>query len=90
MRWEAEFRIWSTEGFHDIRFNEDSLQLSFKTTMFGIIGLGHNRWSNLPYQSWELRPNGQNGAILSLMAAMAVVEFTVHVSVCNWYFTTYC
>lgn len=73
-------KVWSTDGFYDIRFREDSLQMSFRTTKFGIIGLAHNRWSNLPYQSWEIRPTGgPNSVIFILTAAMAVVEFTIKV-----------
>lgn len=51
--------------------------MSFRTTKFGIFGLGHNRWLNLPYQTWELRPLGKNKVWFSLTASMAVLEFII-------------
>ncbi|CAG7823625.1 unnamed protein product [Allacma fusca] len=112
--WDPVRRFWSTDGFYDIRFNEDQLHLTLRTSKFGIIGLGHNRYfkskelkqlilfvgilraattiknqhiiyciqiisrifSNLPYQSFELKPAGKNRCVFSLMAAMTAIEFT--------------
>ena len=48
---------WTSAGFYGISFNEGKQTLSFKTMHFGIFGLSAFRFSNLPFQSWELRPD---------------------------------
>jgi cancer susceptibility candidate protein 1 len=77
--WDPSKRAWTTEGFYDVKFNESTLALSFRTVRFGNFAFGHNRWSNLPYQSWELRPMGRDKVCFSLIAAIAVIEFIVMV-----------
>ena len=54
VRWQPEKKIWSTEGFYDIKFDEGKQTLSFRTISFGIFALSAFRFSNLPLQSWEL------------------------------------
>ena len=55
VRWDETKNYWTTEGFYGISFNEGKQTLSFKTMHFGIFGLSAFRFSNLPFQSWELR-----------------------------------
>lgn len=44
----------------------------------GSFGLAVNRYSNFPYQSWEIRPEGTDGGVvISLTAATVMVEFMV-------------
>lgn len=45
----------------------------------GSFGLAVNRYSNFPFQSWEIRPDGQSGGdvVLSVTAATVLVEFAV-------------
>jgi len=44
----------------------------------GSFGLAVNRYSNFPFQSWEVRPEaGGGGVVLSVMAATVLVEFSV-------------
>lgn len=38
-----------------------------------------NRFANLPFQSWELKPQGGNAVSLTLIAAVVVAEFTITV-----------
>ena len=44
---------------------------------FGIFGLSAFRFSNLPFQSWELRPDTANGAVIALSAAAVQAEFAL-------------
>lgn len=48
---------WSTRDIHDLKFNEDKLTVQFRTGRLGAFGFASNRYSNLPYQSWELKPD---------------------------------
>lgn len=51
-----------------------------RTTRLGVMGLAMNRFANLPFQSWELKPQGPNAVSLTLIAAVVVAEFTITVS----------
>lgn len=48
---------WSTRDIHDVKFNEDKLTIQFRIGRLGAIGFAANRYSNLPYQSWEMKPD---------------------------------
>lgn len=48
---------WTNRDVHDVKYNEDKLAITFKAGRLGIFGLAINWYSNLPYQSWELRPD---------------------------------
>lgn len=47
---------WSTRDIHDVKFNEDKLTIQFRTGRLGTFGFASRRYSNFPYQSWELKP----------------------------------
>ncbi|XP_055598788.1 uncharacterized protein LOC129748273 [Uranotaenia lowii] len=51
---------WSTRDIHDVKFNEDRLTIQFRIGRLGAFGFAANRYSNLPYQSWELKPDIKN------------------------------
>ncbi|KAL7743995.1 hypothetical protein ACLKA6_001229 [Drosophila palustris] len=48
---------WSTRDVHDTKFNEDKLSIQFRTGRLGIFGFALNKYSNMPYQTWDLRPD---------------------------------
>ncbi|XP_046821692.1 dynein axonemal intermediate chain 7 homolog [Vespa crabro] len=79
--WISEKNIWSTQDIHDIKFNEDKQQITFRTGRFGIHGLAAYKLINLPFQSWELRPemgrNSGGGVTLNITAATVQAEFVV-------------
>ena len=51
--------------------------LSFRTINFGIFALSAFRFSNLPLQSWEIRPEGENKCVIGLSAAAIQAEFEI-------------
>lgn len=61
------------------RFNEEKQTVSFRAGRMGSFGLAVNQYSNFPFQSWEVRPEGgtTGGTILSVTAATVLVEFLV-------------
>ncbi|CAB4060013.1 CASC1 [Lepeophtheirus salmonis] len=77
VRWESEKGYWSTNGFYDIKFDEGKQTLSFRTLSFGIFALSAFRYSNLPLQSWELKPESENSALITLSAAAVQAEFLI-------------
>ncbi|XP_058826018.1 dynein axonemal intermediate chain 7 [Topomyia yanbarensis] len=70
---------WTTRDIHDVKFNEDKLTIQFRIGRLGAIGFAANRYSNLPYQTWELKPDIKNpgSAIFSLTAAVVSTEITI-------------
>lgn len=48
---------WSVRDIHDVRFNEDKLVIQFRTGRLGIFGLASNRYCNIPFQTWEIKPD---------------------------------
>lgn len=73
------FGRWSTRDIHDIKFNEDKLTIQFRTGRLGAFALASNRYSNFPYQSWELKPEQKTaGAVIfTLTAAQLLMEVMV-------------
>ena len=82
--WIPERRIWSTKDIHDIKYNEEKQIITFRTGRLGIHGLAGFRFINLPFQSWELKPesgkNSGGGVTLSITAAIIQAEFIIRVS----------
>ncbi|XP_016771956.1 protein CASC1 isoform X2 [Apis mellifera] len=81
--WLPEKRIWSTKDIHDIKYNEEKQTIAFRTGRLGIHGLAGYKYANLPFQSWELKPEKKKsgcvhiGVILTITAAMVQAEFLI-------------
>ncbi|VVC34711.1 Casc1 domain [Cinara cedri] len=78
--WNENRKIWTTDYIHDIRFNEKKQMVSFRTGRMGSFGLAVNRYSNFPFQSWEVRPetgSNEGGVVLSITTAKILVKFMV-------------
>nr|XP_033199176.1 axonemal 84 kDa protein-like isoform X1 [Bombus vancouverensis nearcticus]XP_033199177.1 axonemal 84 kDa protein-like isoform X1 [Bombus vancouverensis nearcticus]XP_033199179.1 axonemal 84 kDa protein-like isoform X1 [Bombus vancouverensis nearcticus] len=81
--WLPEKEMWSTKHVHDVKFNEEKQTITFRTGRLGIHGLAGYKYANLPFQSWELKPEmGKSGrehagVVLSITAATIQAEFVV-------------
>ncbi|XP_043585446.1 dynein axonemal intermediate chain 7 homolog isoform X2 [Bombus pyrosoma] len=81
--WLPEKEMWSTKHVHDVKFNEEKQTITFRTGRLGIHGLAGYKYANLPFQSWELKPEmgksgrEHSGVVLSITAAMIQAEFVV-------------
>nr|XP_033328828.1 protein CASC1-like isoform X1 [Megalopta genalis]XP_033328829.1 protein CASC1-like isoform X1 [Megalopta genalis] len=81
--WIPEKKVWSTRDIHDIKYNEEKQTIAFRSGKLGVHGLAANKFANLPFQSWELKPevrkNGRNfgGVVLNVTAATIQAEFVV-------------
>ncbi|XP_076630391.1 dynein axonemal intermediate chain 7 [Colletes latitarsis] len=81
--WIPEKNIWSTRDVHDIKYNEEKQTIAFRSGKLGVHGLAAYKFANLPFQSWELKPemgktgrlNG--GVVLSVTGATVQAEFIV-------------
>jgi len=80
VQWNSKKKIWTTADIHDPKFNEEKQILSFKTGRMAPVGLSTFRFVNLPYQTWELRPDWKGppgGIFFSITAATVIVEFII-------------
>uniref|UniRef100_A0A1B0CGU5 Axonemal 84 kDa protein n=1 Tax=Lutzomyia longipalpis TaxID=7200 RepID=A0A1B0CGU5_LUTLO len=70
---------WSTRDVHDVKFNEDKLTIQFRTGRLGCFGFAANRYSNMPYQTWELKPDFRvpNAVTFTLTAAVVSIDLTI-------------
>lgn len=50
---------WSTRDIHDPKFNEEKLAIQFRAGRLGNFGLAVNWYANLPFQTWELKPDNR-------------------------------
>ena len=58
----------------------ETRKFSFKTTTFGTIALVQDAHINMPFQSRELRPRGQDMAQLMIIAAIVEAEIQIKVT----------
>uniref|UniRef100_A0A2H1VGG2 SFRICE_032209 n=1 Tax=Spodoptera frugiperda TaxID=7108 RepID=A0A2H1VGG2_SPOFR len=56
-QWHDERKIWTSNYVNDYKFNEDKLTIQFRTGVLWPIGIGTLRYSNLPYQGWDIKPD---------------------------------
>ncbi|XP_037899532.1 dynein intermediate chain CFAP94, axonemal [Glossina fuscipes] len=70
---------WSIRDVHDTKFNEDKLSIQFRTGRLGTFGFALNRYSNMPYQTWELKPDFKNfdTILFSFTASLVSVDMTI-------------
>lgn len=79
--WIPERKLWSTQDVHDIKYNEEKQTMTFRTGRLGVHGLATFKFINIPFQSWELKPeigrNARDGIVLNVSAAIVQAEFIV-------------
>ncbi|XP_038049724.1 axonemal 84 kDa protein-like isoform X2 [Patiria miniata] len=80
--WCPDRKQWRLDGFIDIKFNEETRILSFKTINFGPLACLQDKHINMPFQSWELRPVAENHARFTVMAAIIEAEIEIKGSLC--------
>lgn len=57
------FGRWITRDIHDPKFNEEKLAIQFRAGRLGYFGLAVNWYANLPFQTWELKPDNKRYAL---------------------------
>ncbi|KAH8281343.1 hypothetical protein KR018_011457, partial [Drosophila ironensis] len=70
---------WSTRDVHDTKFNEDKLSIQYRTGRLGIFGFALNKYSNMPYQTWDLRPDFKSPGtiVFSFTASLISLDMTI-------------
>ena len=67
------------DGITDVSYEEAEAKLSFKMDSFQAFVLMQKTYANLPFQSWELRPLGQDSALFTVNGALLDLSITIQV-----------
>ncbi|XP_075066859.1 dynein axonemal intermediate chain 7 isoform X2 [Mixophyes fleayi] len=76
-RWDPEAKNWKTDLITNKEYNTERRELSFKMDAFHTFTLIQDSHLNMPYESWELTPNGPNE--VSLMIACAFTDIQIEI-----------
>lgn len=67
------------DGISDVSYDEAEAKISFMMDSFQPIALMQETYANFPFQSWELRPLGQDSALFTVNGALIKLSVTIHV-----------
>uniref|UniRef100_A0A674JEY8 Dynein axonemal intermediate chain 7 n=1 Tax=Terrapene triunguis TaxID=2587831 RepID=A0A674JEY8_9SAUR len=81
-RWDSAGKQWRTDGISDIKYKMKEKQISFEMDAFYTITLIQDAHLNMPYQSWELRPNGTDELLFTVVTAFAEVLMQIKGNQC--------
>ncbi|XP_047038620.1 dynein axonemal intermediate chain 7 homolog [Helicoverpa zea] len=72
VQWQDGRKIWTSSYVNDYKFNEDKLNIQFRTGVLWPIGIATLRYSNLPYQGWDLKPDPDGRGVLITVTGLCV------------------
>ncbi|XP_069556173.1 dynein axonemal intermediate chain 7 [Brachyistius frenatus] len=81
-RWDTAGKQWRMDGITDISYEEAEATISFNMDSFQAFVLLQETYANLPFQSWELRPLGQDSALFTVSGALIDLSITVQDNQC--------
>ncbi|XP_072528979.1 dynein axonemal intermediate chain 7 [Salminus brasiliensis] len=81
-RWDPTGHHWRTDCIMDTSYNAETRSVSFKMESFFAFTLLQETYANMPFQSWELRPLGQDSALFTITTALTEVCITVKGNQC--------
>ncbi|KAI3366884.1 hypothetical protein L3Q82_009525, partial [Scortum barcoo] len=81
-RWDAAGKQWRMDGITDFSYEEAEAKISFKMDSFQAFVLMQETYANLPFQSWELRPLGQDSALFTVNGALMDLSITIQGNQC--------
>uniref|UniRef100_A0A8C8ST73 Dynein axonemal intermediate chain 7 n=1 Tax=Pelusios castaneus TaxID=367368 RepID=A0A8C8ST73_9SAUR len=81
-RWDSAGEQWRTDGISDMKYKMKEKQISFEMDAFYTIALIQDAHLHMPYQSWELRPNGTDELLFTVVTAFAEVQMQIKGNQC--------
>ncbi|XP_054481056.1 dynein axonemal intermediate chain 7 [Anoplopoma fimbria] len=75
--WDAAVKQWRMDGITDVSYEEAEARISFNMDSFHAFVLMQDTYANLPFQSWELRPLGQDSALFTINGALIDLSITI-------------
>ncbi|XP_072311106.1 dynein axonemal intermediate chain 7 [Eucyclogobius newberryi] len=81
-RWDATGKQWTMDGITEVVCSEEESKISFKMDSFWPFVLVQDTYANFPFQSWELKPLGQDSAVFTIKGALINISITVQGNQC--------
>ncbi|XP_026183084.1 dynein axonemal intermediate chain 7 isoform X2 [Mastacembelus armatus] len=81
-RWDAAGKQWRMDGITDVSIEKEEAKISFKMSSFQAFVLMQETYANFPFQSWELRPLGQDSAVFTVNGALIDLSITIQGDQC--------
>ncbi|KAG1953377.1 dynein intermediate chain CFAP94, axonemal isoform X1 [Pimephales promelas] len=76
-RWNPLCQHWRTDCISETNYDAEARSISFQMNAFHAFTLLQESYANMPFQSWELRPLGQDSALFTITGALTEVSITV-------------
>lgn len=70
---------WRMDGITNVSYSKEEAKISFKMDSFRPFVLIQDTYANFPFQSWELRPLGQDSALFTINGAFLNLSITIKV-----------
>ncbi|KAG6454590.1 dynein intermediate chain CFAP94, axonemal [Manduca sexta] len=71
-QWQEQRKLWTSNYVNDYKFNEDKLTVQFRTGVLWPIGIATLRYSNLPFQGWDIRPDPESKGVIITVTGVCV------------------
>ncbi|KAM8910295.1 dynein axonemal intermediate chain 7 isoform 2-T2 [Spinachia spinachia] len=81
-RWDAAAAQWRMDGITQVSYEEAEAKISFEMDAFHAFVLMQHTYANFPFQSWELRPLGQDSALFTINGALIDLSITIQGDQC--------
>ncbi|KAF4114651.1 dynein axonemal intermediate chain 7 isoform X3 [Onychostoma macrolepis] len=76
-RWDPIGQHWRADFISEASYDAETRSISFEMNAFYAFTLLQESYINMPFQSWELRPLGQDSALFTITGALIEVSITV-------------
>uniref|UniRef100_A0A8C8T9C6 Dynein axonemal intermediate chain 7 n=1 Tax=Peromyscus maniculatus bairdii TaxID=230844 RepID=A0A8C8T9C6_PERMB len=82
IRWDAEGKIWKTDGISEVFYSREDRLISFCLDTLGPVTLIQDAHINMPYRSWELRPLGVNRVLMTVTSLFTELQIHIKENLC--------
>ncbi|XP_067283335.1 dynein axonemal intermediate chain 7 [Pseudorasbora parva] len=76
-RWDPIGQHWRMDCISETNYDVETRSISFRMNAFYAFTLLQESYANMPFQSWELRPLGQDSALFTITGALTEVSITI-------------
>ncbi|XP_056878608.1 dynein axonemal intermediate chain 7 isoform X2 [Takifugu flavidus] len=81
-RWDDAGKQWRLDEITDVLYEKDENKISIKMASFQPLVLLQETYANFPFQSWELRPLGQDVALFTINGALIDLRIKIQGDQC--------
>ncbi|XP_069084684.1 dynein axonemal intermediate chain 7 isoform X1 [Pleurodeles waltl] len=82
-RWDPEGKNWTTDNVLEQIYKKEEKMMHIQMDSFQTFTLFQDAHLNMPYESWELTPKGENEVAFAIYAAFTEVKIDIKDSQCR-------